>query len=127
VQKGWQLGSAISAEIFPFLRFQVDSLVGSVRTVRTVARSQASGDEMVRLLNILADCLNGATPYELTVLDGVNDALIYQAIELDLINVELDSRHGMATYRFHIAAAGRKLLRSGSRNDENSSQSPSGD
>jgi hypothetical protein len=66
--------------------------------------------EMVRLLKILADSLNGATRYELTVLDGVNAALIYQAVEQDLVEVELESKRGMSSYRFHLADAGRKLL-----------------
>jgi hypothetical protein len=78
-----------------------------------LARSQLSGDEMVRLLNILADRLNGATQYELTVLNDLDPALIYPAVQLDLLDVEPDAKPGAGNYRFHLAAAGRSLLQSG--------------
>ena len=111
----------ISADIFPFLPLAVDSPVGFGKM--RFARGELSGNEMVRLLNILADSSNGATRYELTVLDAVNAALVYQAVELNLVDVKLDSNRGMPTYRFHLADAGRRLLRSGLQNDEDCSHS----
>ena len=50
------------------------------------------------------------TRYELAVLEGINARLIYDAVELDLVEVERESNRKTGGYRFHLSDRGRKLL-----------------
>ena len=66
--------------------------------------------ELMRLLSILSDRPNGAARYELAVLEGINARLIYDAVELDLVEVERESNRNTGGYRFQLSDRGRKLL-----------------
>jgi hypothetical protein len=63
--------------------------------------------EILRLLSILSDRSDGATQYELAVLEGVSASLIYKAVMLDLVYAQ---RQGDETYRYLLRETGRALL-----------------
>jgi hypothetical protein len=65
--------------------------------------------EMMRLLDILADCPDGATQHEL-ITQGVKSSLIYKAVMLSLLRVKRERTFGQAAYRFQILPAGTQLL-----------------
>ena len=50
------------------------------------------------------------TRYVLAMLEGINASLIYDAVELDIIEVERESNRKTAGYRFHLSDRGPKLL-----------------
>jgi hypothetical protein len=66
--------------------------------------------ELMRLLSILSDRPHGATRYELALLEGINARLIYNAVELDLVEVERESNRKTGGCRFRLSDRGRKLL-----------------
>lgn len=66
--------------------------------------------EILRLLSILSDRSDGATQYELAVLEGVSASLIYKAVMLDLVYAQRQSDEEAATFRYYLREAGRALL-----------------
>jgi hypothetical protein len=63
--------------------------------------------EMIRLLDILAHCPDGAIHYEL-VAQEVRSSLIYQAVMLGLVYAMQEP--AQTVYRFKILPAGMELL-----------------
>jgi hypothetical protein len=67
--------------------------------------------ELLRLLTILSTRAQGATQYELAVLEGVSSSLIYKAVMLDLVIARPEQDGELpAAYRYYLLDAGRALL-----------------
>ena len=66
--------------------------------------------EILRLLSILSDRSDGATQYELAVLEGVSASLIYKAVMLDLVYAQRQSHEETGTFRYYLREAARALL-----------------